>query len=176
MGEVLNLLRVDGTCGHEDGDDELQDRGDDLFCRCVIRSVEPFFNSAVDGPARCCGDDFGREARSGAFFRHAVHDDAANGGGDGGFDEGFEGVLAGALDWVGVDLGDVVAGGEDNSAGGGGAGAIEGYIALVKKNVEAAGDHGFEEGVFVGVMVVEGGAIDGGRVGDVLYGNLFDVL
>ncbi len=110
------------------------------------------------------------------FFRHAVHNDAADGGGDGGFDERFEGVLAGALGRVGVDLGEVVAGREDDGAGCRGAGAVEEHVALVEEHVEAAGDHGFEESELVGVVVVEGGAVDGGGVGDVLDGDLVDVL
>ena len=112
----------------------------------MVWSVEPLFDCAIDGPACCGADDVGREAGGGAFFRHTVHDDASNRGCDGGLDEGLEGVLAGALGRVGMKLGDVVAGGEDDRTGGGGAGAVEGYIALVEENVETAGDHGFQKG------------------------------
>ena len=42
--------------------------------------------------------------------------------------------------------------------------------------MEAAGDHGFEQRIFVGVVVVESGAIDSGGFGDVLHGDLVKAL
>jgi hypothetical protein len=43
------------------------------------------------------------------------------------------------------------------------------------EGVEAAGDHALEEGEFVGVVGVEGGAVDAGSVGDLLDGELVEV-
>ena len=77
---------------------------------------------------------------------------------------------------AGVDLGEVVAGREDDGAGCRGAGAVEEHVALVEELVETASDHGFVEGELVVVVVVEGGAVDGGGVGDVLDGDLIEGL
>ena len=105
------------------------------------------------------------------MFEHA-----ADGGDDGRVDEGLEGALAIADGRVGVGQGEVVAGGEDHCACSRRAGAVERDVALVEELVEAAGDGGVEESVFVGVVVVEGGAVDGGCFGDVLDGNFVEGL
>ncbi len=104
----------------------------------------------------------------------SLDEDAADGGDHGGFHEGFERVVAGAV--AGVDLGEVVAGREDDGTGRGGTGSVEEDVALVEELVESASDHGFVEGELVVVVVVEGGAVDGGGVSDVLDGDLVQGL
>jgi hypothetical protein len=42
--------------------------------------------------------------------------------------------------------------------------------------MEATGDHGFEQRIFVSVVIVESGAIDSGGLGDVLHGDLVEAL
>ena len=111
-----------------------------------------------------------------ACFRKLAPEHVADGGDDGRVDEGLEGALAIADGRVGVGLGEVVAGGEDHCAGSRRAGAVERDVALVEKLVEAAGDGGVEERVLVGVVVVEGGAVDGGGFGDVVDGDLVESL
>jgi len=59
---------------------------------------------------------------------------------------------------------------------GAGAGAVEDDVAGGEEGVELAGDDALEEGELVGVVSVEGGAVDGGGFGDVLHGNLFEFL
>ena len=72
-------------------------------------------------------------------------------------------------------LGEEVADAEDDAGEGAGAGAVEDDAALGEQGVEAAGDHAFEEGELVGVVGVEGGAVDAGGVGDLLDGELVEV-
>ena len=102
--------------------------------------------------------------------------DAADGRGDGGIDERFEGIFVAAVGVFGADLSEVIAGSFDDGAGGAGAGAVELNFAGVKEPMEAAGDHGVQQGELVGVVVVEGGAVDGGPFGDVLDGDFFETL
>ena len=75
-----------------------------------------------------------------------------------------------------MGLGEVVAGSQNDGAGSGGTGAIEADVALVQERVESARDCSFEKGELVGVVVVEGGAVDGGSVGDVVDGDLVEAL
>src|SRR5580698_2770371 len=156
--------------GLEDGDDELQDGLDGLLGGRVVGGVEPLFYGSVDGPCGGGGDHLGGEGGAWLVIADTLDEDAADGGDHGGFHEGFEGVVAGAV--TGVDLGEVVASREDDGTGRGGTGAVEEHVALVEELVEAASDHGFVEGELVVVVVVEGGAVDGGSVGDVLDGDL----
>jgi len=165
-----------GTGCLKNGHDESQDGWHDLLDRCPVGGVEPLLGRAVDGPTGGGGDHDGREAGGEVVFWHAFDQDPADGGGDGGLDEGFEGALTLAYGTAGVGLGEVVADGEDDGAGRGGAGSVVADAALMEQDVKAACDHGVEKGEFVGVMVVEGGAIDGGQVRDVLYGDLVEAL
>ncbi len=110
--------------------------------------------------------------RTGHSFLQHVPD----GGGQGRIDERLEGALTVADGGVGVGLGEVVAGGENDCAGGGGAGAVELDVALVEKTVEAASDDSFEERVLVGVVVVKGCAVDGGGFRDIVDGYLVEGL
>ena len=82
-----------GFCLLEDRHHQLQDGWDDLFCRWVVRSVEPLFDRAIDGPTCSHGDHLGRDGRV-FTFRHTIRKDAADGGGDGRVDERLEGALA----------------------------------------------------------------------------------
>lgn len=132
----------------------------------MVGSVEPLLDGSVDGPACGGGDDLRREGRRGGFGDGAPEDDAMDGRDDGCLHEGFEGVLAGA--GVGVGCGEVVAGGENDGPESGGTGAVVGDVAVVQELVEASANHGSEESEFVGVVVVEGSAVDGGGFGDVL--------
>ncbi len=97
---------------------------------------------------------------------------------DGGFEVGLEEALtlAVAAGRVVPVLGKVVADAEDDAADGGDAGAVEVDAAAVEKLVEAVGDEALEEGELVGVVGVEGGAVDGGGVGDVLDGDFFELF
>jgi len=76
---------------------------------------------------------------------------------------------------LGEGLGEEVADAEDDAGEGTAAGAVENDAALGEEGVEAAGDHTLEEGEFVGVVGVEGGAVDAGSVGDLLDGELVKV-
>jgi hypothetical protein len=42
--------------------------------------------------------------------------------------------------------------------------------------MEAASDHGFEQRIFVSVVIVKSGAIDGGEFRDVLHCDLIETL
>jgi hypothetical protein len=97
---------------------------------------------------------------------------------DGGFEVGFEEALAFAVECGGVGkvLGEEVADAEDDAVDGGDAGSVEVDAALIEELVEAGGDEALEEGELVGVVGVEGGAVDGGGVGDVLDGDLFELF
>ena len=167
---------VDRLCLLKNGKDQLQDDWDDLFGRRAVGSAEPLLYSAVDGPAGSGGDHRGREPGDEPILRHAFHQDSADRGSDGGFNERFKGTLTLTFGAAGMGLGEVVAGGEDDGAGRGGTGSVVTDAALMKQHVETAGDHGVQKGEFVGVMVVERGAIDGGHVRDVLYGDLLEAL
>jgi hypothetical protein len=76
---------------------------------------------------------------------------------------------------LGEGLGEEVADAEDDAGEGGATGAVEYDAALVEEGVEAAGDHALEEGEFVGIVGVEGGAVHAGGLGDLLDGELFEV-
>lgn len=154
----------------------MQDHRYDLFGWRTFWRAEPLLNGAVDGPAGRGGDHHGREPGGESILRHAFHQDTADGGGDGSLNEWFEGALTLTHSTVAMGLGEVVAGCEDDGAGRGGTGSVVTDTALMQELVETAGDHGVEQGEFVGVVVVEGGAIDGGKVGDVLYGDFVEAL
>lgn len=77
---------------------------------------------------------------------------------------------------VRLSPGQVIADSQHDGGEGGGAGAVELDVSFAEEFLEAAGDDAFEEGELVGVMVVEGDSVDGGGVGDVLDGDLVEVL
>jgi len=163
-------------CAFEDGQDELQNGLDDLRCRRMVGGVEPLLHCSIDSPAGGGGDDLRREVRAGVADGDALQQDMVNGGDDGSFHERLEGAVAVTASGAGVCLGEVVTGGEDDGAGSGRAGAVEGNVALMQELVEASANHGGEEAELVGVVVVEGGAIEGGGFGDVLDGDLFEAF
>ena len=76
---------------------------------------------------------------------------------------------------LGEGLGEEVADAEDDAGEGSAAGAVEYDAALGEEGMEAAGDHALQEGELVGVVGVEGGAVDAGGVGDLLDGELVEV-
>jgi hypothetical protein len=166
----------------QDRKHQAQDGRDCLFRGWAVGSVEPLFDGTVDGPADCGSDHRwgwqpGLICWLGGHFRgHSSFEDVTNCVGDGRIDEGLEGALTVRRGRVAMGLGEVVAGGEDDCTGGGRAGAVELDVAVVEEFVEIACDGGFEEGVLVGVVVVEGGSIDGGGFGDVLDGDIVEAL
>ncbi len=108
-----------------------------------------------------------------AFEEHLL-DDVDDGGLEVGSEEAL--TLAVAARGMVPVLSEVVADAEDDAADGGDAGAVEVDAALVEELVEALGDEALEEGELVGVVGVEGGAVDGGGVGDVLHGDLLKLV
>jgi len=72
--------------------------------------------------------------------------------------------------------GEIVAHGEDDGGNGAGAGSVEDDLAAVEQFLKALGGHAFEERELVGVVVVEGGSVDGGLFGYVSDGNFFKGL
>jgi hypothetical protein len=154
-----------------------KDKGEDLRNYLgdwdAIGRQGPLSGSAIDCP--------GGSGRGHLRERRGVHDrfsgraveDAANGRGNSGIDERLERVLVAAIGVFGADLREVIAGGFDDGACGSGARAVKLNFAGVEKLMKAAGDEGVEQSELVGVVIVEGGAIDSGFFGDVLDGDFF---
>jgi len=108
-----------------------------------------------------------------AFEQHAADD-----GDDGRFHvrgHRVGGSGAGGSGELAEGLGEEVADAEDDALEGIGTGAVEDDSALVEEGVEAAGDHALEESEFVGVVGVEGGAVEAGGVGDLVDGEFVEV-
>ena len=120
----------------------------------------------------------------------AVEEHVADYGDDGGFHVrghlilriggGGFGALCVLSRWQGCNagqrLGEEVADAEDDGLEGGGAGAVECDAALGEEGVEASSDYAFEEGELVGVVGVEGGAVNACGVGDFLDGEAVEVV
>lgn len=87
---------------------------------------------------------------------------------------GFQ--LSGSLATGHLSGGDEVADADDEGFEGCGAGAVEGDSAFGQQFVEAGADGALKEREFVGVVVVEGGAVYGGFFGYVLHGNGVELL
>jgi hypothetical protein len=75
-----------------------------------------------------------------------------------------------------MSVGQVVAGCQDEGAHGGRAGPVIADIAFVEQRMEATGDHSFQQRIFVSVVIIKGGAIDGGGFGNVLHGDFVEAL
>ena len=75
-----------------------------------------------------------------------------------------------------MSLGQVVAGCQDDCAYRRRAAPVIPDIPFVEQHVEATGNHGFQQRIFVGVVIVESGAIDSGGLGDVLHSDLVEAL
>lgn len=165
----------------EERGDEALDGGGDLFGGGVVGGLDPFAGGAVDGPGGCRGEEFRRgwgwDRRGGGMVADAVEEHAADYGYDGSFHVRGDLVAgsAGGVGELGEGLGEEVADAEDDAGEGVGAGSIEDYASLVEESVEAAGHHAFEQGEFVRVVGVKGGAVDSGGFGDFLDGELPEV-
>ena len=116
------------------------------------------------------------------MLAEAIEEHGTDDGDDSGLDRrdhGMVGINAGgggALCVAGGDgLGDEVTDAEDDAVEGGGAGTAEDDAASVEQGVKAGGDGALEESEFIGVVGVEGGAVETGGVGDVLDGELVEV-
>jgi len=165
----------------EDGGYEALDGCGDLFGGWVVGGLDPLAGGAVDGPSGGGGQEFGGGCRRGwaigGVVADAVEEHAPDDGDDGGLHVRGELASGGAVGEgvLSEGLGEEVADAEDDAGDGVGAGAVEYNAAPGEEGVEAAGDHALEEGEFVGVVGVEGGAVDAGSVGDLLDGELVEV-
>jgi len=68
----------------------------------------------------------------------------------------------------GVSLSEEIAGGQHDRLQGGRATSLVAQVTRLQEFVEAAGNHGFEQGKFIVVVVVERGTIDRGCFGNIL--------
>lgn len=160
----------------EDGDYELLEGGSDGFGGGMVGGAEPLAGGAVDGPAGGGGEEFGRVIAGGGMLADAIEEHVADDGDDSRLHVRGEVGGGGAVDvGLGDGLGEEVADAEDDAGDGGGAAAFEDDAALVEEGVEAGGDHALEEGELVGVVGVEGGAVDAGGIGDLLDGELVEL-
>ena len=165
----------------EDGGNQALDDYGDFFGGGMVGGSDPFAGGAVDGPCGGGGEElwggWRRHWAVGGMVAEAVEEHAADYGDDGRFH--VRGELGGGRavggGGLGEGMGEEVADAEDYAGEGAGAGAVEDDAAFVEEGVEAAGDHAFEESELVGVVGVEGGAVDAGGVGDLLDGQLVEV-
>jgi hypothetical protein len=165
----------------EDREYQALDGCGDFFGGGAVWGAAPLFCGAVDGPTGGRGEKLGgrrwRGWGGGRMVADAVEQHAADDGDDGGFHvrRHLAGGAAGGICELAEGLGEEVADAEDDAGEGVGAGSVEDDAALVEEGVEAAGYHAFEEREFVGVVGVEGGAVEAGGVGDLLDGELVEV-
>ena len=161
----------------EDGGYEALDGDGDGFGGGVVGGLDPLAGGAVDGPGGGRGEELRGVATGGGMVADAVEEHAPDDGDDGGLHVRGELASGGAVGEgvLSEGLGEEVADAEDDAGDGVGAGAVEYDAAPGEEGVEAAGDHALEEGEFVGVVGVEGGAVDAGSVGDLLDGELVEV-
>ena len=161
----------------EEGGYEALDGGGDGFGGGVVGGLDPLAGGTVDGPGGGGGEKLRRVATGWGMVAHAVEEHAADYGDDGCLHVRRHLVAGGAVGGgvLGEGLREEVADAEDDAGEGSAAGAVEYDIALGEEGVEAAGDHALEEGELVGVVGVEGGAVDAGRVGDLLDGQFVEV-
>ena len=165
----------------EDWAHEPLDGGGDDFGRGVVGGLDPLASSAVDGPGGGSGQEFWGGGGGGLIYSGMVAEAFEKHAADY-RDNGFlhvrgklDGGGAGGGGDLGQGLGEEVADSEDNACQGAAAGAVECDAALVEERMEAAGHHALEEGKLVGVVGVEGGAVDSGNVSDLLHGELVEV-
>ncbi len=85
------------------------------------------------------------------------------------------GGAAGGVGELAEGLGEEVADAEDDAVEGAAAGAVEDNAALVEEGMETAADDALEERELVGVVGVEGGAVDAGCIGDLLDGDFVEL-
>jgi len=180
-GVDLNDLLRRGLGWVEDGGYEALDGRGDLFGGGMVGGLDPLAGGAVDGPASGGGQEFGGSCRRswarGGTLAEAVEEHAADYGDDRCLHVWGHLVdcAAGGVGELAEGLGEEVADAEDDSGQGAGTGTVEDYAAFGEEGVEAASDHALEQGEFVGVVGVEGGAVDAGCVGDFLDGELIEV-
>ena len=143
----------------------------------MVGGLDPLFGGTVDGPTGRGGEEFGGVAAGGGMGAEAVEEHAADDGDDGRFHVRRElvGGAAGGVGELAEGLGEVVADAENDAGESVAAGAVEDDAAVVEQGVEAAGDHALEEGEFVGVVGVKGGAVEAGGIGDLLDGELVEL-
>lgn len=156
--------------GEEDGFDHLFDAGGHLFGGDAVGGFVPAAGGAEDGPGGGGGEEFGVGAGDGLVAVGSLAEDV--------FDDGDDGALEGHFDEVGGTagaFGEVVEDAEGDGAEGGVA-VGEGEAAAGDERAETGGGHGLEQGVLVGVVEVEGGAVEGGLVGDLLDGDGVELL
>ncbi len=104
-----------------------------------------------------------------AFEQHAAYDCD-----DGRLHVGLH--LAGSFRAEELGGGDEVADAEDDGLEGRGATGAEGDAAPGQQFVETTSDGTLEQGEFIGVVIVEGGAVNGGGLGDVLHRDGVELL
>lgn len=170
-GGCLGFGDVHG--GEDGGEDEVGE----VFGAEVFR-LAPIKAGSADGPAGHGGADFDVGTEGAVFVvggnLSASDEVVADEAFDLGFDDGGE--LALMFLAAGGEVAKKVADGEDELADGGGTGAGNALHAAEEGGAEFLADHVLKEGKFVGEVVVEGGAVNGGAFGDVLHGDGLEAL